>query len=177
MFLWPVTLTWMDSQSGSLSKHQLSIGTTSINTAMEAFTRTPGAPPRLTDNFLFNSREKRLTQRGPNLWGWDSSHLRSENHLHVWSWDADLLHPPSPGACGCVLSLSISSCFHPEAYWFLMFSISLSKGLISILQHHFQDNSVFKTCPPLPSRCHTFLMTMNWLQGDRRRVFSFLEAN
>lgn len=90
----------MDSQSGSLSKYQLSIGTTSINTAVEAFTRTPGAPPRLTDNFLFNSREKRLTQRGLNLWGWDSSHLRSENHLHVWSWDDDLLPPSHPLVVG-----------------------------------------------------------------------------
>ena len=63
--------------------------------------------------------------------------------MHVWSWDADLLPPSHPlvgEGVGCVLSLSISSGFHPEAYWFLLFSISLSKGLISILQHHFQDN-------------------------------------
>lgn len=42
MLLCPVSLTWMDSQGGPLSKRQLSIAsTTSVNTVMEAFTRTP----------------------------------------------------------------------------------------------------------------------------------------
>lgn len=111
---------------------------------MEAFTRTPGAPPRLTDNFLFNS------------FGWEETHPKGSEPgrlrffppklrepfacLVLGRWPPASLPPPG-GGWGCVLSLSISSGFHPEAYWFLMFSISLSKGLISILQHHFQDNS------------------------------------
>lgn len=133
----PVILTWMDSQDGALSKCELSIAsTTGISTAVEAFTRTPGAPLGLTENFLFDSGEKKLTQRGLNLWDWVSSHRRSENHSHVCFWDAGLLHPPR----ACFLCLSASSDFHSGAYWFLMFSTSLSKGLISILQHHFQDN-------------------------------------
>lgn len=38
-----ITLTWMDSQDGPLSKRQLSIAApTSVNTVVEAFTRTPG---------------------------------------------------------------------------------------------------------------------------------------
>lgn len=136
MLLCPVTLTWMDSQSGSLSKCQLSIAsTTSGNTAMEAFARTPGVLQRLTDNFLFNSGEKRLTQSGLNL---------GELLPTVGQRTISTSGPGTLTSCipprACFPSLSISSGFHPEAYWFLMFSISLSKGLISILQHHFQDN-------------------------------------
>lgn len=68
MLLCPVTLTWMDGQEGPLSKGQLSIaGATSISTAVDAFTKTPGGTLRLIDIFLFTSGEKRLTSRGLNL--------------------------------------------------------------------------------------------------------------
>lgn len=87
-----------------------------------------------------------LTYSSLNVW----KNKLSQSSLDLWDFlttegqntTASLVLRPWPAASSRahLSSLSISSAFSPEAYWFLMFSISLSKGLISILQHHFRDN-------------------------------------
>lgn len=49
----PFSLTWVDPKDGPLSKCQLASGSTRGSTVTEAFAKTPGGTPRLTDSFLF----------------------------------------------------------------------------------------------------------------------------
>lgn len=142
ILLCPVTLTWVDSQDGPLSKCQLSIAsTTSISTALEAFTRTLGRLLKLTDFLLFLFWGEWTHPKGP------SAVRLSFFPLKVGRPFPPLVleHWPAASPQGRLPASHLSPfplVFVLRLYWFLMFSISLSKGLISILRIIFRTISL-----------------------------------